>query len=356
MTTKLKLIRPTEKPNLIIAPEDEAIPTLAEVFESYVNRKKLKPNTLANYRINYNAYLADWHGLRLNKITRKMISDRHLEISAMKVRRGKGEASADQVCRLLRSLFNFAVALWRDQNDEPLITSNPVAVLNELGLWNQRIGRRTFLKGLQLHKLWRASGAYSASKQCSAADATARDWVRLVLLTGFRRDEARLLKWEQVDFTDGTITLPTTKNGMPHTIPITRPLLKVLADRKSTALPHIDYIFPHSSGQNLPVAKNCRAIDAMSIESGIKFGFHDLRRSYINACHRAGLTEVAIKMLVNHRSSINHDVTYKSYLSHDIEPLRGPAERVAYHIMQACESTVETEKPRIRLKLKEVTA
>jgi integrase len=55
--------------------------------------------------------------------------------------------------------------------------------------------------------------------------------VRFVLLTGCRRDEARLLTWEQV--TDGYIEWSTTKSGNPHSLPVL-PMMRAVMGRRGT--------------------------------------------------------------------------------------------------------------------------
>lgn len=50
----------------------------------------------------------------------------------------------------------------------------------------------------------------------------------LVLFTGARREEAVPLKWSDVDFKDKTIIFRETKNKMPHTLPLSNYLFKLL--------------------------------------------------------------------------------------------------------------------------------
>ena len=56
------------------------------------------------------------------------------------------------------------------------------------------------------------------------------DLVRLLLLTGQRREEFASLQWSEVDFETGQITLAgeRTKNGRPHVIPISGTVMAIL--------------------------------------------------------------------------------------------------------------------------------
>jgi integrase len=55
--------------------------------------------------------------------------------------------------------------------------------------------------------------------------------LKLLLLTGARRDEVGALRWDEVDLDDATITLPParTKNRREHVIPLSQPALALLA-------------------------------------------------------------------------------------------------------------------------------
>jgi integrase len=76
----------------------------------------------------------------------------------------------------------------------------------------------------------------------SIGEATLRDqgYFLTLLLTGCRRDEARLMQWKDVDLERGLWHKPTTKTGVPHTVPLPARLLDVL-----TRFPRVcDWVFP----------------------------------------------------------------------------------------------------------------
>jgi integrase len=64
-----------------------------------------------------------------------------------------------------------------------------------------------------------------------------RDYLRFLLFTGLRRQEAATLKWKQVDFEEGSFSLiggmtGLTKNKESHTLPLSDYLQKLLNKRK----------------------------------------------------------------------------------------------------------------------------
>lgn len=347
----LRIIGGTEVDQAKVAVKARPIPTLGEVFSIYMERKreKIKSSTIENYEQLFSCYLSDWSATAINNITRKMVSDRHVKLSNRKSGYGRGNAQADGAMRLVRSLFNFACAYFRDEFDEPLYSQNPVDVLKETATWNKRYGRKNYIKPDDLKAFWRASAACEHPQ--------VRDWLRFTLFSGFRRSESRLLKWSNLDFKKRTITIETTKNNDQHVIPMTAYLYELLTRRKQDCPLGIDYVFHDLAGRNLPIAKGNRSIEGIQVDSGLSFSCHDLRRSYANAMYRCELSEVVIKTLLNHRSR-NASVTYKHYLETDIDGLRAPAEKVAEYLLAYCldgakiDTTVE--KPRIRLTLSQV--
>ncbi|MDQ5936405.1 MAG: hypothetical protein QG574_3741 [Cyanobacteriota bacterium erpe_2018_sw_21hr_WHONDRS-SW48-000092_B_bin.40] len=321
MNTVLKLVRPGAP-----AQEDtNALPTLIELFELYVDRKrdKLKASTLKGYRQCIRTALAEWQKLHVDEITRLMVSNKHAEISNKNSQYGQGTGQADLVMRLLRALLNYARALYRDSADQPILKSNAVDVLKDAREWNKQRPRTNYLTESELPKFWRATQ--------TTPHITVRDWLRLTLLTGFRKNEGRLLRWADIDFDKRIITVRDPKNGRTHYFPMTAFLFKMLKQRRTYAHPDIDFVFPHVDGTNSPMPYNTKRPDDIFAASGAQCTLHDLRRTYAQACYANELSEIAIKTLLNHSK---HDVTGKHYLGGtNLKALRAPAQRVEEYIL-----------------------
>lgn len=329
MNTVLKLVRPGAPAQA----DTNALPTLIELFELYVDRKrdKLKASTLKGYRQCIRADLAEWQHLRVNEISRLMVSNKHAEISNKNSQYGKGAGQADLVMRLLRALLNYCRALYRDADDQPLLKSNPVDVLKDAREWNKQKPRTNYLHIDQLQPFWRATA--------TSPYPAVRDWLRFILLTGFRKNEARLLRWSDVDFTKRVITLKDTKSGREHNFPLTNHLLKMLRERRKYAPPETTYVFGHPDGSNSPLPYNTKRHESVAAESGSYWSLHDLRRSFCQACYACELSEIAIKTLMNHA---RHGVTEKHYLgATNLRAIRQPAQKVENYLLSYATGAIE---------------
>jgi len=98
-----------------------------------------------------------------------------------------------------------------------------------------------------------------------------------LLLTGARRDEARLMQWTHLDLERALWHKPTTKTGVPHTIPLPAQLVTRLR-----TLPRVNqWVFP--STQN---PRNGMCAGRWSV-TGVEHAWQKIRR-------RVGLVDVRI--------------------------------------------------------------
>jgi len=82
-----------------------------------------------------------------------------------------------------------------------------------------------------------------------------RALLRWALLTGCRRDEARLTEKTWVDREAGTWTVPSTKNSRELVLPLTDEML-VIADEMEAAYPWSKYLFPATTdGKDKPIPR-----------------------------------------------------------------------------------------------------
>ena len=113
----------------------------------------------------------------------------------------------------------------------------------------------------------------------------------LLLYTGLRRSECAGLTRDQVDFEKGLITIPMTKNGKPHSLPIT-PLMEPILLRRCMGLAASQKLFNGVSVEHL-------AEMAMRA-SAPKFMLHDLRKLHASIGKAHDIPDSVLRRILNH--------------------------------------------------------
>jgi len=343
--------------------------TLQEALDQYLNKGKLKPRTLTTYRQIIHLYLGDWLDKPAPEITRDMVRDRHREIASGQRQRRKlvkssttpveanmrREAAADNCMRTLRAILNYA---FEDEESET-IYRNPVDILSSRKhkAWFKPARRQTFIKNSDLPAWYRAVMALDNDIM--------RDYMRFLLFTGLRRQEAATLQWRQVDFNERCFTVVDTKNSDPHTLPLSDHLWQLLQDRKKglsvkladakaalgtskgmtlkqqqaafnrVALAESrlasPFIFP-GEGKTGHIVEPKKAIGSITASTGITFTLHDLRRTFATIAESLDLSGYTIKALLNHRQQLS-DVT-GGYIILGADRLREPMQRITDTILE----------------------
>lgn len=284
--------------------------TLAVAFERFfAARDKLSPITVNSYGRTAKLYLKTWRNKPMSEITRQMVLAKHQEIA-----RTRGEVTANNVMRHLRSVYNFIAAT---QDDFP---PNPVLILSQARAWYRERRRQTLVTALDLPMWWKA---------VMAEPGYSRDFLLMALFTGMRRGELMRLRWENVDLSARTLHLPTTKNGDPLNLPLSAFLSDLLTERKKQA-GKSPWVFP-GPGKEGHLVETKKFLLRVSTGSGVSFTLHDLRRTFITIAESLDVPYYALKRLLNHRA--NGDVT-GGYIVVNAERLRGPVERVAARILE----------------------
>jgi len=328
----------------LLEEKQRAVP-LQQVLDEYLQKTggrkgKLKPRTIKTYQDVFRLYLADWLLRPASEITRDMVKSRHHEIATGKrlrqalkknvsvdgavvkvVDEKPREASADSCFRSLRAVLNYAF-----EDEEGIVPySNPVNVLSskKRKAWFKIERRRTLVKNSDL-PAW--------SKAVEALEnPIARDFLLLLIHTGLRRNEAAKLQWNNVDFAEACFTIPETKNGEPHTLPLSDYLLKLLMQRKAEAWHGNPYVFP-GTGKDGYLQEPKRAIDTVTATTGITFTCHDLRRTFATIAESLDLSGYTVKALLNHKQQVG-DVT-GGYIIMNVDRLREPMQKITNAIQE----------------------
>ena len=127
--------------------------------------------------------------------------------------------------------------------------------------------------------------------------------LKLLLVTVQRRGETISAKWSDFNLETGWWTIPgkSTKNGLPHRIPITPLAKQVIGEIKALSGASL-YLFPSSrSGENLAPRGITRALRKAQTHFKLPwFTIHDLRRSGASHMASDGVQRLSIQKLLNH--------------------------------------------------------
>lgn len=321
--------------------------SLEKAIEKYFETRTLKPGTVTTYQKLFRLYMTDWMQKPIGSLTKEMTAQRH-----KKVGEDAGEAAANNLMRTFRAVYNFARSISNDA-----IPENPVQRLSQTRQWYKVDRRRTFLKPLELAP-W-----HEAVKKVE--NPIIRNYLLLTLFTGLRENEGLTLKWDTVDMPDRSFTIEhsMTKNGRPHTLPMSNYIYGLFEQLKSHRVN--GYVFPGSgaSGHLIESAKQINFIEIQTqltlngltnltelklkqegtpddVLPGVRFCLHDLRRTFVTIAESLDIPYAALKRLLNH--SDGNDVT-GGYLQITTDRLREPMERISAKLLELMQASAEPQ-------------
>ena len=190
---------------------------------------------------------------------------------------------ANRVRALLSKMFSLAVG-WQMRAD------NPVSGTEKY----QEQKRDRWLRGDEIARLFEVLDDHPNHR---AADA-----VRLLLLTGARRNEVLAATWDQFDFERGVWTKPahTTKQKRMEHVPLSTQAAALLGSIRRAAEPGERHVFPgRTSGKPLTdIKKFWYDVRAKAGLEGVRL--HDLRHTYASHLVSAGESLAVVGRLLGH--------------------------------------------------------
>ena len=267
--------------------------TFGMLLPRYLSRQRsrLKPRSYEETERHLVVHAKPLHGREVEKIDRRTIAIRLAEIAEQ-----NGPAAAN---RTRASLSGYFAWLLR----EGILEANPVLNTNRAP---ETGARERVLSDEELTAIWRALG----DDQYSAI-------VKLLVLTGARRDEIAGLHWSEIDFDHALITLPPerTKNWREHQIPLAPAALAILqaqSRRLNSDDSPRDLVFGHGARgwQDWSGSKaNLDARIAAQSKPIADWRLHDFRRSMSTTMHeRLGVmphvVEAALGHVDGHRAGV----------------------------------------------------
>jgi integrase len=222
--------------------------------------------------------LPRWRRRLIKDITRRDI----LDLLDAVVESGRPVA-ANRVLTAIRKLFNWAI-------ERDIIPASPCAGVKKP---TPEQSRDRVLADSELRAVWLAAdklgGPFGAL-------------VKLLTLTGQRRDEVARLEWSEINLKAGLWTLPKarSKNGEPHDIPLSGQAIAILQ-----SLPRIGDRFALTTNGETPSSnygKNKKRLEMLLPPDMPAFRLHDIRRSVASGMARLGVNLPTIEKCLNHTS------------------------------------------------------
>jgi integrase len=120
--------------------------------------------------------------------------------------------------------------------------------------------------------------------------------VRMLLLTGQRREEAATMKWGELSDDTWTVPASRAKNGATHIVPLSTQAQDLLRGAPRLG----ELVFPGLRGPFNGFSKAKAALDAGSGVTGWRL--HDLRRTVATGLQRLGVRLEVTEQILNHVS------------------------------------------------------
>lgn len=289
--------------------------TLSQVLEDFLKKPGLTDRTCRLYRAAIHNHLGDWLSLPLDRIKEPAIKERHQAI-------GQTNPGAANFCMtVFTAIWNHARAAER-VDGQPALPESPTAILTRQKLRFPGVIKQNHLPRAYFRDWYAAAQALP--------NPALRDYLLTLILTGLRRDEARLLRWDQIDLKARTFTLPDPKNHRPHSLPLTDYLYALLIQRKKAAKKS-EWVFPSQANGPFPEKTIYAAERAVSDSISYEFRSHCLRKTFATEAEQLGVGSHVVSKLLNH-SPKRGDITAR-YVILNVETLRTPLETITRHFL-----------------------
>ncbi|MFO1086517.1 MAG: tyrosine-type recombinase/integrase [Reyranellaceae bacterium] len=226
----------------------------------------------------------------------------------------------------------------------PGTAARTTAVLSAMLQWAADQGYRSDnpAKGVRLNKLRKRERFLSADElaqlgeafQVAEAQGINRQGlsiIRLLLLTGARRNEIETLQWDHIHRDRGVARLPDSKTDA-KSVPLGAPALSVLS--AITRKEGVAWVFPAERGEGhfSGLSKIWRQVAKLAGLSGVRL--HDLRHGFASAAVANGVSLYLVGKVLGHTRA----ETTARYAHLNIDPVRAVADQTARHLADALDA------------------
>jgi integrase len=262
------------------AKSDSVDHVVEEFLERHVQRSNRPRTAQGTERLLRQHVLPHWRSRLVHEITRRdvlKILDRVVD--------GGAPIAANRTFAAVRKFFNWCVA--RD-----ILAVSPCAGVKPP---SAERARDRVLSDDELRLVWAAADKLGG---------TFGPLVKLLALTGQRRDEVARMRWEEVNIENRLWTLPAerTKNNKPHEVPLSNAALAVV--ERVPRVAGSPFVLTTNGGAP-PISgysEGKRRLDALLPADIPAWRLHDLRRSCASGLARLGINLPVIEKVLNHSS------------------------------------------------------
>jgi len=279
----LRQCRNGERPSCKVKPK---IPTLRESYLAYCKAKGIKASSQGRYESIFRTHFGDWLDRPVSDFGFAEFSE-HCHTFA--------QTNGAALVEVGRGVVGALIKYINAAHGLELIT--PFTKLAAAGLLPDRSKPRARVLQESDLPAWRIAVDQLGQRQ--------QDFLYLTLYTGLRRNECKELQRQQIDLTGGVLSVPMTKNGKPHSLPIT-PMMRAILERRCIGLEPVDELFKGVSADHLY---------NMAMRVGApRFMLHDLRKLVATVGEKLGLSSAVLRRILNHTAP-KSDVLHRHYVS-----------------------------------------
>lgn len=262
--------------------------TLSGVTADYLQlvETRFRPTSYAEAERYLRRYLAPLHNAPIHSVGRREVAS---WLNGVAAQHGPHAANRGRTC--LSALFTWAMR-------QGIVETNPVTAT---GKAVEESSRTRVLTAGEIAEIWRA-----------CRDDDHGRIVKLLLLTGQRRNEVGGMRWCEIDKASEVWRLPAerTKNGLPHDVPLSgavREILETVPRRAGR-----EFLFGESAGSYQGWSRAKTSLDKRINETRIwmhgrntqgipPWRIHDLRRTVVTHMNEnLGVLPHVVEAVVNH--------------------------------------------------------
>ena len=304
--------------------------TFSDFAERYLCEEaeaKLKPGTIANYRIAIRKHANPELGrIKLDQISNADLGRLHTKIGKTST------VNANRTMECISSIFRYAatcnivpvghnptkgIRAFREDRRERFLSSEELARLGEAIREAETVGTPYEVDESKPS----AKHARTPENRRIKINAYTAAAFRLLILTGARLREILHLKWHYVDFQRGLLLLPDSKTGR-KAIVLNAPALSVLQRLE----PAGQYVIAsgHPDRPKADLNRPWRTISKRADLIGVRL--HDLRHTHASVGAAAGLSLPMIGKLLGHTQAS----TTQRYAHLAADPLKEASDRIGH--------------------------